>query len=184
MKEEYLHLGKEYLQSNACGMQDGAKKAGTHAELCALAVSEILDIPMHYAGLIYFEGERIVDLVREATRPLTDNLDTEIGFPLDIAPNYKRLTPLFAYKFVELVVEWFDEQTTILNDMELEKIVSEICRRKFVLAYGALESYGFEFVDGDPDKFLTMESKLGQVVTIMPNMYFGCSFTIDKTLTV
>jgi len=181
--EQYQILGKRYLQSNACGTMDGSMKAKTHEALSILFVSERLGLSANEASMIEYDHDRLVNHVREATRTLTDNLDEMIGLPLDKAPNYKRLTPIFVGKFIQLATDWFDEQTCLMSDTELTATLEEICRYKHSMMLTALESYGFEFRDGIVEEFLTMESKIGQVVTVKPNNYFGCNFELVKSLT-
>ncbi len=190
--KDFFALGRSYLESNAYGMWDGARKADSHARLCELFVSKRLALEvLSVAPYLKVEGEYLVSLVRKATLPLTDYLDEVIGFPLERAPNYKRLVPEFVGKFLQLANDWMDEQTGLMSDSELKVILDMITRNHMGHQYPSLESYGFEFVDGEGTKplaggedkcFLTMQSLLGQVVTIKPNTFFGCSYTIDKGL--
>lgn len=186
IKNNFYALGKTYLESNACGLWDGSLKASTHKSLCELFVSERLNISIADAVTIEVDGNRISDLVRESTLLLTDNLDEEIGLPLETAPNYKKLTPMFVDKFLQLANDWFDDQTGIISDEVLKTVLERVTRQKFSYTMPALESYGFSFVEGQGEDtkpiFLTMKSKLGQFVTVKPNQYFGCSFTLDKGL--
>ena len=184
-KDKFTGLGKAYLQSNACGMWDGGLKASTHRNLCELFISERLHVDPRKAATIFVGTESLGSLVRLATLSLTDNLDEEIGFPLETAPNYNRLTPIFVAKFINLASEWFDEQVGLMSDELLVSTLDEITKNRFRMAFPALESYGFEFVDGvgsGSDTFLTVKSQLGQIVTIRPNEYFGCKFTLDERL--
>jgi len=183
MDDKFLELSKQYLQSNACGMWDGALKANTHRQLCVLFLANKLQVSRPIVEFLEIDDKPIISSIREATLSLTDNLDDEIGFPLETAPNYKKLTPMFAGKFKKLANDWLDDRTDLMSDYTLKNIVNKICKRKFEFVYPALESYGFEFVGGVGDgenPYLTMKSKLGQVVTVKPNMYFGCSFILDK----
>ncbi len=189
--DKFLSLGKTYLQSNAHGRWDGSIKAGTHRMLCELFISERLGVSTDRAASLYFgsllnhDRDSLVSRVRRATTDLTDNLDKEIGFPLEKAPNYNKLTPLFVAKFLSLTSDWFDDNPSLMSDDLLTTTLKEITRNHLGMAMPALESYDFEFVDGTqekPDAFLTMKSKLGQVVTIKPNQFFGCRFTLDKGL--
>ena len=80
-----------YLMSNADGRESGAEKAQRHHELCEFYVD-------------VFRGEDDEDqnwywAAHTATQQLTDNLDTEIGFPLKGAPDYDKLAPLFFERF-------------------------------------------------------------------------------------
>lgn len=183
-KSQMLEYSQKYLQSNAHGMWDGSLKATMHRNLCELFIANRLNITVKQAMTLFVDEESLGSLLRKATLDLTDNLD-EIGFPLEIAPNYKKLTPIFLSKFKKLANDYFDDCTYLFSDREFIEIVTRVVERKFSLAFIALESYGFEFVEGinsekNVDCFLTMKSKLGQVVTVKPNMYFGCSFSIDK----
>ena len=179
----FYKLGKTYLESNAAGLCDGALKAGTHRQLCELFISVRLEVNIDIASIIEVEGERLSTKVRKATVSLTDYLDEVIGFPIDTAPNYKRLTPAFVGKFFTLAQNWFDENTFLLSDREVIIMLERVTKNNISHALPALESYGFEFVDGTHEEgksFLTMRSKIGQVVTVKPNKYFGCSFKLDN----
>lgn len=187
--EKFQKLGRDYLESNACGRWDGSRKADTHRSLCELFVSERLEVSPQKASALYvgsplnFEKSSLIALVRSSTTILTDNLDTEIGFPLDVAPNYNRLTPVFVDRFISLASEWFDDNPSLMSDRLLITILESVTKNKFSSVFHALNSYGFDFVDGNPEgknRFLIMKSKLKQVITIKPNKYFGCSFTLDK----
>lgn len=181
-----LHaLSQTYLESNACGLWNGSLKADIHRKLCQWVVAKRLDIDIDKASALTVDGRYLVDDVRKATLSLTDNLDDEIGFPLDKAPNYKRLVPLFADKFTALTDGWFDGQTQLLSRKELEAVLSKITEHGFSQALSALESYGFTFVGGSINKrdladgsFLHMKSALGDLVEITPNRFFGCTFKI------
>ena len=76
-KNDFYPLAKSYLESNACGMWDGALKASTHRQLCELFVSERLNISLRKASVLFFGTGSIAGLVRKATLSLTDNLDEE-----------------------------------------------------------------------------------------------------------
>lgn len=86
MKQEMKRFIIDYLMSCAMGCWDGALKADSHERLVAIFIK-------HEGG--------DEDHVRQITRQLTDNLDTEIGFPIDCAPNYRLLWGKFYDKFVE-----------------------------------------------------------------------------------
>ena len=184
--KDFFSLGKDYLESNACGLWDGALKAETHNRLCELFVAKRLGLDvLSAASFLKVEDEYLVSMLRKSTLSLTDNLDEVIGFPLNSAPNYKRLVPMFVGKFLQLATDWFDEQTGLMKDSKVCSILIRITRNNLSFSYPALESYGFEFVDGQGDRllgkrFLTMRSLLGQEVTVTPNDCFGCSFTLDK----
>lgn len=179
----FNELARTYLECNAAGMWDGGLKARTHRNLCVLFVSERYDISLREATDISLGDELLSGLVRKATLSLTDNLDEAIGFPLDKAPNYRKLVPLFVDEFNRLANEWADERTDLFSDTELVTILERVTKKRFVRTIYALESYGFEFVAGEPtgpEQFLTMRSKLGQVVTLRPNAFFGCNFRIGE----
>ncbi len=188
INEDFFPLGKTYLESNAKGLWDGALKAETHNRLCELFVAKRLGIDtLSVASYLQVDGEYLVSLVRKATLDLTDYLDEVIDFPLEKAPNYKKLTPRFVGKFLQLANDWFDDQTGLLSENEVVLLLERVTVNRLGYAMPALESYGFEFVDGLGDgantkatAFLTMKSLLGQVVTVKPNQYYGCSYTIDK----
>jgi hypothetical protein len=184
-KKDFYAFGKAYLESNACGLWDGALKASTHALLCDLFIARRLGIAISKAGWLEVDGKRLSSMVREPTVDFTSNLDKEIGFPLETAPNYKKLVPLFVDRFLELTAEWFDDHTELMSDDEVNAVATRITRNHIGYQLPAFESYGFEFVDGTHEEgssFLTVKSKLGQIVTVKPNKCFGCSFNIDKPL--
>ena len=85
MKNEMKRHIVNYLMSCAKGCWDGALKAESHEAL--------VNIFIKHEG-----GDE--DHVRQITRQLTDNLDTEIGFPTETAPNYRLLWRPFYEKFV------------------------------------------------------------------------------------
>ena len=86
MQKEMKPYIVNYLMSCAMGIWDGALKADSHAKL--------VEIFIKHEG-----GDE--DHVRFITRKLTDNLDTEIGFPTESAPNYRLLWRPFYAKFIE-----------------------------------------------------------------------------------
>ena len=181
MDEETLRLSRIYLQSNACGLWDGALKASTHSELCECVVTNRFKVdglslrnPHLYA---------CVELVRKATRILTDNLDVHIGFPTERAPNYNKLTPLFAEMFLELAEAALDEYPQFMSDEQLDNLLKKVTQYTIGHVFTSLGSYDFEFVDGDHKKnYLVMKSSLGQVVRIQSNKFYGCSYNIEKKL--
>lgn len=180
--QDFMGLGKTYLQSNAKGFYNGTLKAEMHKKLCELFVSKRLGIELLVARHIKVEDQYLVSLVRRSTLELTDYLDERINFPLDKAPNYKKLTPLFIEEFIRLATDWFDDQVGLMSDQELQELMLIVTQNHLGYAYPALVSYGFEYVAGesneDKDRFLTMKSLLGQEVTVKPNQYFGCKFTL------
>jgi len=86
MKEEMKPYIINYLESCAYGVWDGALKADSHARLCEIYCK--------------YNIEADEDLIRSATRKLTDHLDEEIDFPLKKAPQYAILWHNFYRKFV------------------------------------------------------------------------------------
>lgn len=180
--KDFYKLSEIYLKSNACGMWDGSLKADTHEKLCVLFISKRLNITTEQAKKIKYLDDRLSSLVRKSTLQLTDNLDKEIDFPLEAAPNYKKLTPKFAVKFLNFASGWFDDNPCLMSDELLIITLTNITQKKLAFSYPALTSYGFDFINGEAGEFLTMESKLGQVATIKPNEFFGCNFKIEKSL--
>ena len=86
MKQEMKRFIVDYIMSCAPASADGALKADSHERLVSIFVK-------HEGG--------DEDVIRRVTRQLTDNLDTEIGMPMDMAPNYRLLWRKFYDKFVE-----------------------------------------------------------------------------------
>lgn len=166
-------LVKMYLESNACGLSDGAKKAHVHKLLCeSFLVDRFGSVIKSIKGYNSLRSK-----VRESTLPLTDYLDEAIGFPLDKAPNYNKMVPAFLNMFLELATGYIQEHTDLLTQQELSATLDKIC--KYSLSsrtYYALDSYGFSFVEGVAGKFLIMESRLGDKVKVVPNRYFGCKW--------
>ena len=144
--QDFMGLGKTYLQSNARGFSNGALKAQTHNQLCELFVSKRLYVEKYAASFLKVGDEYLVSLVRKATLPLTDYLDEVINFPLDRAPNYRKMTPLFVNKFLELATDWFDDQVGLLSDEGLICLMEDVTQNHLGYSYPALESYGFTFV--------------------------------------
>ena len=86
---------------------DGAEKSSRHIYLCQLVVGYYFATDPE-AVLVTDDS---FDLVHQATKPLTDNLDLEIGFPLDgTRPDYDRLVPLFFDEFTKLALSALEEQ--------------------------------------------------------------------------
>ena len=90
-----------YLMSNAHGRWNGTEKALYHRELCKFYVAAVRG----------FDDEGLVDLcgedfkaVHKSTQQLTDRMDEVIGFPLDSAPDYAKLEPLFFEHFHTLAM--------------------------------------------------------------------------------
>lgn len=180
----FLSLCETYLRSNAVGMQNGALKAETHKKLCITFISLYYNISNSLSEglLVQPSGKRLTTMVRESTLPLTDYLDEAIGFPLESAPIYRRLTPKFAQKFCELAFEFIEESYFYTSD-ELLDVVSDICKHKFSKeTLIAFESHNFSFKAGSGDeesRFLEVISSLGDRVRIEPQKFFGCSYEIN-----
>lgn len=103
-----------YLMSNAHGRQDGAEKALRHAELCIFYVAAVKG--MKDTDLVRRFHEDAFKAVHKNTQKLTDNLDEEIGFPLESRPDYDELLPLFFEKFHALALEALNvEQPAIVG---------------------------------------------------------------------
>lgn len=91
MKQEMKYYIVRYLESCACGINDGYQKADSHENLVAIYCK-------HHPSADE-------DLVRRNTRKLTDYLDEEIDFPLDRAPRYSVLWHKFYTKFAQYADE-------------------------------------------------------------------------------
>ncbi len=99
LTEDTIH---QYLMSNAKGRWDGAQKAQAHITLCCFFIAverrcRVEDVRVQH--------EATYQAVHRATQMLTDNLDEEIGFPLEEAPDYDRLAPLFFDRFEVLATQ-------------------------------------------------------------------------------
>ncbi len=92
-----------YLMCNAEGRWDGAQKAYVHAEMCSfyVAIAEGISDEL----LARAKASDKWKAVHEATQALTDNLDTEIGFPLKGRPDYDTLAPLFFERFHDICLK-------------------------------------------------------------------------------
>ena len=185
----YESAGRKYLESNSKGFENGAIKAEMHRVLVELFISEKLELDVSAIKSIEYRiDDHIYQMypeIRKATLSLTDYLDEVIGFPLDKAPNYKKLVPLFVDEFKRIANDWWDDRTYLFNDSELQSIMSRVSHKVLPYAYDGLDSYGFYFVDGVGDgdnPFLTMTSALGQTVTVTRGGFFGSKFTIDTSL--
>ena len=91
-----------YLMSCADGRWDGAEKAQRHAELCTFYVAAVRGVADSAHVRRYHESD--YQFVHGATQALTDNLDTEIGFPLTGRPDYDRLAPRFFERFHAIAI--------------------------------------------------------------------------------
>jgi hypothetical protein len=187
MREQFEALALTYLESNAVGRRDGALKANTHEAMCALFVSTYLNVSKDISwNLKNKDGKRIEDVVREGTRPFTDNIDDIIGFPKDTAPNYRKLTPRFVEGFLALATEIVQDDVTLLPDEELQALMEKLTKSAFSAnLVKAMESYSFKFVDGASEGdncFVKMRTVLGQELVVKPSKYFGCEFEITVRL--
>ena len=90
-----------YLMSNAHGRWDGAEKAQRHMELCQYIIASVFGCDVDVARR---EHENEYQAVHTATQVLTDNLDAEIGFPIDSKPDYDDLEPKFFNRFFDLAM--------------------------------------------------------------------------------
>lgn len=102
----WLHLRftiYRYLMTNAEGRWDGAEKALRHIELCTFYVGVVHGV--RDTDEVRREHEDDFQFVHTATQALTDNLDTEIGFPLTGRPDYDALAPKFFECFHELAMK-------------------------------------------------------------------------------
>lgn len=89
-----------YLMANTHGRWSGAEKAQRHRELCSYYVSTFLDYDIDD---IEFGPGTFYDRVHSATQDLTDRLDSEIGFPLNMPqPDYDHYARKFHERFYEL----------------------------------------------------------------------------------
>ncbi|TJY57194.1 hypothetical protein E4T66_17445 [Sinimarinibacterium sp. CAU 1509] len=93
-------LVTRYLLANSHGRWDGAEKALRHRELCQFYAALPCGADPDAVSVLSPEYRAL----HSATQALTDNLDTEIGFPLDSRPDFDRLAPLFFAKFHALAL--------------------------------------------------------------------------------
>lgn len=101
----WLHLSftvHRYLMCNAHGRWDGAEKAQRHDEMCRFYVAIVHEI--EDVDLVRRTHEDAYQAVHSKTQALTDNLDSEINFPLSSRPDYKALAPLFFERFHDLAM--------------------------------------------------------------------------------
>lgn len=101
----WLHLSfiiNRYLMSCAEGRWDGAEKAQRHDELCKFYVAVVRGLDSE--DLVRRHHEDDYQGVHSITQALTDNLDTEIHFPLTGRPDYEQLAPLFFERFHDLAM--------------------------------------------------------------------------------
>ena len=101
-----------YLMSNAHGRWDGAEKAQKHTSMCNILVSVYTQQPLDEVS-----HTELWDIVHTTSQVLTDNLDTEIGFPLESRPDYNVLAPLFFERFIALGLDAIGKH----NNMQPER---------------------------------------------------------------
>lgn len=100
-----LHLEfaiHRYLMANAEGRCDGAEKALRHLEMSYFYAAAFKGITTEEARIHEHDAYMAV---HDHTQTLTDNLDTEIGFPLTGRPDYGTLAPLFFERFHDLAMQ-------------------------------------------------------------------------------
>lgn len=90
-----------YLISNSYGRENGVDKSNYHISLIKKMVAYIKCVTPYDQMII----EQPFESLHKYTRKLTDNLDKEIGFPLNEQPDYDQLVPLFFHRFIELCLE-------------------------------------------------------------------------------
>lgn len=90
------HTIHRYLMSCAHGRWDGYEKALRHGELCKFYVAAVHGLDPDFVRRTH---ENEYQAVHKNTQQLTDNMDTQIGFPLDSRPDYDKLVPLFFNRF-------------------------------------------------------------------------------------
>ena len=144
-----------YLMSNAHGRWNGAEKALYHRELCKFYVAAVRG----------FDDEGLVDLcgedfnaVHKSTQQLTDRMDEVIGFPLDSAPDYAKLEPLFFEHFHTLAMQALQvsqqpappAEVPLLTDEELREAFAQnlggtyVCTRVWIAwSYGTMSEDDF-----------------------------------------
>lgn len=96
------HAIVRYLMSNAEGRWSGGEKAERHMELCKFYVAAVRGHDDPDTVRRQFEDD--YQSVHRKTQILTDNLDTEIDFPLKGRPNYEKLDRAFFDKFHDLAM--------------------------------------------------------------------------------
>ena len=94
-----------YLIVNADGRWDGAEKALRHRELCLFFFATQR---LQEKDEVYLRDPLYI-AIHDTTQELTDNLDTEIGFPLKGRPDYDTLAPLFFKRFYALAMRAISE---------------------------------------------------------------------------
>jgi len=178
-ESKMMELSRQYLLANAKGTMDGALKAQTHRALCLEFISNHFSVDTESATLIqYEEKESLYSIIRKSTLELTDYLDEKIGFPLDFAPNYRKLTPLFYFEFIRLATESIQDNVFILTNQELKTVLDNCHAYTVCKVIESLESYGFKWLDCDLEtRWVKMQSVIGDVVETTPNKFFGCSYS-------
>ena len=98
------HSIGRYLLSNSAGRWNGYEKAEMHIELSAIFLSSKILCSIDMA-----KRSDYLMKIHDATRPLTDCLDVEIGFPIDEPPeDYDEFERKFFARFIELAEKEFD----------------------------------------------------------------------------
>ena len=97
------HSIGRYLLSNTYGRINGYEKAERHIELSAIFIASKLLCSLDSA-----KGDEKLLKIHDATRELTDNLDSEIRLPLDDSEyDHNDLARKFFDRFLELAEkEW------------------------------------------------------------------------------
>lgn len=95
------HMMHRYLMACAHGRWDGFEKATRHKELCSFYVAVVRGGD---PDTIRRTHESDYQNVHTTTQQLTDNMDTQIGFPLDSKPDYDVLVPRFFARFHQLAL--------------------------------------------------------------------------------
>jgi len=87
-----------YLLANTHGRLDGFEKAERHIDLAAIFIAS-----KRFCSIDKAKSDEKLMLIHDASRELTDHLDTEIGFPIHERPDdYDELSRKFFDRFLEL----------------------------------------------------------------------------------
>lgn len=102
MRRLTSHDVHRYLIANTSGRLDGAEKAERHRRL----TEHYLKVWRGDEDSVEIDAmDRDFATLRQATRALTDHLDTAIGFPAaSLRPDYDALAPAFFDKFHEIAI--------------------------------------------------------------------------------
>ena len=140
----------QYLMSNAHGRWDGSAKAYNHQELCKDFIAAVKGCDPDIVRRNY---EAEYQSVHTETQKLTDNLDSEIGFPTDSRPDYDDLEPKFFSRFFDLAMSALNVHPPVASDAEAlrkenESFKSAMSKRGYVMSESTLGTYrliiGFE----------------------------------------